>query len=76
MKTPSASTVKDVSGMTAFNEASQMNLAAANIDMNQINNALTIEYNKVSNAVTHDLYLKDEQKEMKKIMSKKELERR
>ena len=75
MKTPSASTVKDVSGLAGLNEASQTQLAG-NLDISQINNAMSIEYSKVSNGVTHDLYLKEEQKEMKKIMSKKELERR
>ena len=59
MHTPSASTVKDVSGLAGLNEASQTQLAG-HIDMSQINNAMSIEYSKVSNGVTHDLYLKDE----------------
>ena len=59
MKTPSASTVKDVSGLAGLNEASQTQLAG-NIDISQLNNAMSIEYSKVSNGVTHDLYLKDE----------------
>ena len=58
MKTPSASTVKDVSGL-ALNEASHTQLAG-NIDMSTINNAMSIEYSKVSNGVTHEVYLKDE----------------
>ena len=46
------------------------------MDISQYNNAMTIEQNKVSNAVNHEVYLRDDQRELKKMMSKGELERR
>lgn len=77
MKTPSASTIKDVPGVAGLTGASQTNLVGPDgtLDMVQAHSAMTIEYNKVSNT-PHELYLREDQKEMKSVMSKREQELR
>lgn len=57
MKTPSASTVKEMPGISVLTQGSQPQL---HMDMAYINNVMTIEQNKVSNAVEHEIFLKDE----------------
>ena len=70
MKTPSASTVKDMTGVPMMMDGQNLPVFAKNDSTSAI-----IAKNKAPN-INHEIYLQDDEKDMHRIMSKDEIKRR